>query len=95
MAVGVASSNKKVIIIATVICGSLLAIFVSIYGLLFWRSRKERYQLILGAEQSKRSSNLSYREIPVVEIRSSFSFLEAFQTGGWNIINDQDLSKRT
>jgi len=57
MAVGVGSNSRKVIIIATVICGSLLAIFVSVYGLSFWRSRKERYQLILGAEKSKRSSN--------------------------------------
>ncbi|KAG0584673.1 hypothetical protein KC19_3G227000 [Ceratodon purpureus] len=46
-----APSNKKVIIIATVTCASILALVLLVSGLLFWRGRKERYALILGAEQ--------------------------------------------
>ncbi|KAG0585092.1 hypothetical protein KC19_3G257500 [Ceratodon purpureus] len=44
-------SDRKVIIIASVIGGSALAVVITIYSLLFWRSKKEGYKLLLGAEQ--------------------------------------------
>nr|APU94842.1 leucine-rich repeat receptor-like protein kinase [Pohlia nutans] len=46
-----APGNRAVIIIAGVICGSLLAVFLLVGSLLLWQSRRERYQLILGAEK--------------------------------------------
>lgn len=57
MAAGV-PSDRKVVIIATVTCASLLAMVLLVTGLLFWRGRKERYALLLGAEQSTLSSSL-------------------------------------
>jgi len=37
----------------------MVEMVISIYSFLFWQSRKERYKLILGVEQSKKDSNLS------------------------------------
>jgi flagellar biosynthesis/type III secretory pathway M-ring protein FliF/YscJ len=52
-------NDKKIIIIASVIGGSAVALVIIIYSLLFWRSRKEGYKLLLGAEQSTSTSILS------------------------------------